>query len=80
MKTTEELYRCNAKEWRDLPYHKALHTKEILASKAMTYYRDMSREHIKNSYLVKEYEDLYLASEDARDFNRELIEELNESE
>jgi hypothetical protein len=78
MKTTQELYRCSADIWKDLPYWKALLVKEGCASRAMDYYRNMGRTHMDNPYLVKEYEDLYLASEDARDFNRKLTKELTD--
>ena len=76
MKTTHSLYRVNADVWENLPYWKALLVREGCASLAMDYYRLESRT-ADTLHEMDNFEKLYKASEDARDFNRRLTEELN---
>jgi len=64
VKTTYSLYRVSADAWRNEPYWKALNIRAFYALYAMKYYRKEGD--------FKSYK----ASEDARNFNKELTDEL----
>jgi len=75
-KNTFDLYRCSALEWAKLDYEDALHFRIDKAKKAMTYYRRVSTLMPKMSDGYKSMQNKYLDSEDAREWNKGFVEEI----
>ena len=83
MKTTFNLYRCSSLLWAGLEYEDALHFRIEMAEKAKDYYRTQSRKY-DNKWTKENHDErlklskLYSDSQDAVDWNRIFIDEIEE--
>ena len=83
MKKTNRLYRCSTLEWANLPYEEALHFRIAKAEEAKDYYREQSAQYsdvwsTKNHTKMGVLSRLYTDSQDAIDWNRKFINEIEE--
>ncbi len=76
MKKTLDLYRKKAHEWAGMSYKDALVFRAQAAQEAMYYYKYEAEKVISiDDKKYKIFVDKFTASENARDFNRALLEE-----
>lgn len=80
MTKTWDLYRCSPLLWAGLEYEDALEFRIEKAEEAKLYYKTEGRKYhwLNDSEIFKSYTDKYLKSQKAVDFNRELLDEINE--
>lgn len=80
MTKTWLLYRCSPLFWAGLEYEDALSFRVKKAREAMDFYREESKNFhwINDSEKDKENTKRYMASEKAMEFNRTLLEEIEE--
>ena len=77
MHTTQELYRRDVEDWKNLTYTDALGIRAQYAQDAMRYYKGLA-DVIGNKFRSRNYTKLmnqFNASKKARDFNIQLLEE-----